>query len=72
MAQVIDPICGMTVDTENASFSAEYQGETFYFCAPGCKKSFEKDPAKYVQQVQPEQTQSEQQTTCSCCQPQHS
>ena len=48
MAQAIDPVCGMTVDTEAAKFTTRYQGETFYFCAPGCKKAFEQEPEVYV------------------------
>ena len=48
MAQAIDPVCGMIVDTETAKFTTQYQGETFYFCAPGCKKAFEKAPEEYV------------------------
>ena len=48
MAQATDPVCGMTVDTETAKFTAQYQGETFYFCAPGCKKAFEKAPEEYL------------------------
>jgi YHS domain-containing protein len=28
--------------------SAEYQGKTYYFCCPGCKEEFVKDPAKYL------------------------
>jgi len=50
MAQVIDPVCGMTIDQEQAAATATYQGQTYYFCAVGCKKAFEKDPAKYVGQ----------------------
>ncbi|MGQ9700110.1 MAG: YHS domain-containing protein [Candidatus Bipolaricaulaceae bacterium] len=26
----------------------EYKGRTFYFCAPGCKALFEKNPEKYL------------------------
>ena len=48
MAQAIDPVCGMSVDTETAKFTTQYQGETFYFCSPGCKKAFEKSPDEYV------------------------
>jgi len=48
MAYAIDPVCGMTVDTETAQFTTQYQGETFYFCAPGCKKAFEQNPANYL------------------------
>jgi xanthine dehydrogenase accessory factor len=36
----IDPICGMTVDPATANWSAEQDGETYYFCAPGCRKAF--------------------------------
>src|SRR5512132_3840956 len=41
----IDPVCGMTVDEQKAPASAVYNGATYYFCAPGCKRTFEKDPA---------------------------
>jgi len=40
MAKAVDPVCGMTVDTETAQ-SAVINGEMFYFCCPHCK-------AKYV------------------------
>lgn len=50
MAQVTDPVCGMTIDPQQAAATATYQGQTYYFCAAGCKKAFEKDPAKYVEQ----------------------
>ena len=52
MAQVIDPVCGMTVDTTTtpAKQQLEYQGRTYYFCAPGCKKAFDKEPEKYLGQ----------------------
>lgn len=43
-----DPVCGMDVDEQTAAATAEYQGKTYYFCAPGCKKAFEKEPEKYV------------------------
>jgi YHS domain-containing protein len=43
-----DPVCGMDVDEQTAAATAEYQGTTYYFCAPGCKKAFEKEPGKYV------------------------
>src|SRR5438552_11088041 len=40
----IDPVCGMTVDEQTAPAKAQYNGTTYYFCAPGCKRTFEKDP----------------------------
>jgi YHS domain-containing protein len=44
----IDPICKMTVDEKTAKFTSVYQGKTYYFCAPGCKKAFDNNPEQYV------------------------
>lgn len=44
-----DPVCGMTVELATAHFTSEYDGRTYYFCAAGCKRSFDKEPGKYVQ-----------------------
>ncbi len=43
-----DPVCGMDVDLKTAAGKSEYQGQTYYFCSAGCKKAFDKEPAKYV------------------------
>jgi xanthine dehydrogenase accessory factor len=47
--EAIDPVCGMTVEIGTAHFISEYNGKTYYFCAAGCKRSFDKEPGKYVQ-----------------------
>lgn len=44
----MDPVCHMEVDEATAQWTAEYKGQTYYFCAPGCKSSFDKDPEKYL------------------------
>lgn len=44
----VDPVCGMEVDEKTAEWTSEYKGITYYFCAPGCMASFEKDPEKYL------------------------
>jgi len=44
----IDPVCKMTVDEKTAKITSEYKGKKYYFCAPGCKKAFDADPAKYL------------------------
>ena len=45
MATATDPICLMQVDTNNPNGgSSEYDGQTYYFCAPGCRVAFERDP----------------------------
>ncbi len=43
-----DPVCDMTVDIATAKFKSEYHGETVYFCAPGCKRAFDRDPEHYL------------------------
>ena len=49
---VKDPVCGMDVDPKTAAGKSEYQGQTYYFCSAGCKKAFDKEPAKYAGQAQ--------------------
>lgn len=43
-----DPVCGMTVDPKTAAGKSEYKAVTYYFCSPGCKKSFDANPEKYA------------------------
>ena len=43
-----DPVCGMDVDPDGVTHKLEHNGVTYYFCAPGCRKAFEADPAKYL------------------------
>ncbi|UCH58767.1 MAG: YHS domain-containing protein [Anaerolineales bacterium] len=44
----IDPVCKMEVEEETAAAKYEYKGKMYYFCAPGCKAAFEKNPEKYL------------------------
>ena len=43
-----DPVCGMDVDPDSAAGKSEYEGKTYYFCSPGCKKQFDDNPEKFV------------------------
>lgn len=43
-----DPVCGMEVDPQKAAATYDYQGKTYYFCAPGCKVRFQREPEKYL------------------------
>lgn len=47
LIMAIDPVCNMEVNEKEAAATSEYQGETYYFCAPGCKKEFDSNPEKY-------------------------
>ena len=52
-SEVVDPVCGMTVSAVPANRPRQYQGRTYYFCAPGCAVAFEKDPVSFTQQEVP-------------------
>lgn len=39
-----DPVCGMDVVPEKVAGSAEYQGQTYYFCSLHCLEKFQADP----------------------------
>ena len=43
-----DPVCSMTVDPKTATHTTSYEGQTYYFCAPGCKRAFEGNPQQYL------------------------
>jgi xanthine dehydrogenase accessory factor len=43
-----DPICGMMVDVGTAKYKSEFRGNSFYFCCPGCKQKFDKQPESYA------------------------
>jgi YHS domain-containing protein len=44
----IDPICKMTVEESTAKYVSKYNGKKYYFCAPGCKATFDKAPEKWT------------------------
>ena len=50
MPIAIDPVCKMEVDTGSPpGGESEHQGETYYFCAPGCKVVFDRDPRGFLE-----------------------
>ncbi len=49
----IDPVCDMEVEVASARWTSEYQGRTVFFCAPGCKRRFERDPEAYAEALSP-------------------
>ena len=44
----VDPVCKMAVEPARAAAQSKYQGETYYFCAVGCKQKFDREPEKYL------------------------
>ena len=43
-----DLICGMQVRISDAPASYVHEGQSYYFCMPGCRDSFTANPSKYV------------------------
>lgn len=48
----IDPVCKMDVNEETAEHKTEYEGKTYYFCAAGCKSTFEENPKKFPETME--------------------
>ena len=46
----MDPVCGMEVDERSPAATSEYQGQTYYFCAPGCKRAFDRNPEEFLKE----------------------
>jgi starch phosphorylase len=44
----LDPVCRMKTG-EDAAQKCEYMGNAYYFCSPGCRERFEKEPEKYLE-----------------------
>lgn len=44
----LDPVCGMSVDRDSAPAQVEWQGQTYNFCAKGCRDEFLAEPEKFV------------------------
>ena len=46
--EAIDPVCGMTVFVDDAKHHSVYAGTDYWFCASGCQRAFERDPAAFL------------------------
>lgn len=47
-ASAVDPVCGMSVPAVESSLHFVHNGVTVYFCSPGCRAAFRKDPERYA------------------------
>ena len=48
-AVLICPVTGNKIKSvKDAVGHSVYKGKTYYFCCPGCKPKFDKNPAKYI------------------------
>jgi xanthine dehydrogenase accessory factor len=51
VATAIDPICGMTVDVENAKYSSVVDGKTIYFCCLRCKETYDQPQISQISRI---------------------
>jgi Cu+-exporting ATPase len=42
--EVLDPVCGMTIQASDAAGSWDYKGQRYYFCHPSCLARFKESP----------------------------
>jgi len=48
IALAADSVYKMQVEESTARWASEYEGETYCFCAPGCRHVFDESPEQYV------------------------
>jgi xanthine dehydrogenase accessory factor len=48
LLEAVDPVCGMTVAVGPDTPTAKHEGTTYWFCCPGCRSRFERDPAAFL------------------------
>jgi Cu+-exporting ATPase len=48
-AEVLDPVCGMTISPDDAVGHVDYKGQTYYFCAESCLERFRDNPEEFLQ-----------------------
>ena len=44
----IDPVCGMKIFQSMKQLSTRHEGQTYWFCCPGCKREFDANPKLYA------------------------
>jgi xanthine dehydrogenase accessory factor len=47
----IDPICGMSVEVENAKYTSTMGDQTFYFCCLRCKEAFDQPQISQITRI---------------------
>jgi len=49
IVSAVCPVMGNKIpDVTKAAGKSVYKGKTYYFCCPGCKPKFDKNPEKYI------------------------
>ncbi|HEU4688447.1 MAG TPA: heavy metal-binding domain-containing protein, partial [Vicinamibacterales bacterium] len=47
-AEVLDPVCGMTISPDDAVGHVDHKSTTYYFCSDSCLKQFRANPDAFI------------------------
>src|SRR5688500_7100736 len=47
-AEVVDPVCGMTISPDDAAGNVDHKGRTYYFCNESCLDRFRTNPGAFL------------------------
>ncbi len=47
-AEVLDPVCGMTISPDDAVGHVDHKGHTYYFCSQSCTDQFRSNPDAFL------------------------
>ena len=47
----IDPVCGMELTPGQIEAQSQYEGKRYDFCSVECKRLFDENPKKYVNNI---------------------
>jgi P-type Cu+ transporter len=50
---VVDPVCGVDLEEQQAGARAEHAGLTYYFCSETCRDEFEANPRGFALETGP-------------------
>lgn len=51
--EIIDPVCKMTIQEEDAASTSTHGEFVYYFCSKACKEKFEKNPDSFLGEESP-------------------
>lgn len=57
--KVVDPVCKMTIEENDATGTSTHDGTKYHFCSPSCKEKFDKNPSSYIKAERPDQKQED-------------
>ena len=49
-SKAVDPICGMTVNTDTVKYIYDHNDTIYYFCCDGCRQKFAQAPTTYLKE----------------------